>query len=310
MNSVLRYRLPRLEIRPRIDFPPVPGNEAEPRGEIPSPIEGLASSDGGHHGGGDQGANAGNAHQSPAISFELAEIFDFLGDRLDALIEPKPVLLKTHNQLAHAGRNLVAAVSQYLEERVAQCSGAGPHGDSLFDKKSADLVNRRRPARHQSGAHAMAGLQIKLILRLLADDAQVRPQGRLSDGFRVIVIVLLPLHERLDVDRRNDPRFMAERSQRPAHEMRAEAGFHANDAGRQFLECRHKVQTLDFSAKRNLSIGRKTDDMKNIFADVDANRCQDGRGALCFCFHGLLLLLLRGQVFADYPAGEAAGPSH
>jgi hypothetical protein len=37
----------------------------------------------------------------------------------------------------------------------------------------------------------MQRLQIQLILRLLLNDAQVRPQGRLGDGLGVVVIVLL-----------------------------------------------------------------------------------------------------------------------
>ena len=136
----------------------------------------------------------------------------------------------------------------------------------------------------------MAGLQVELILRLLADNAQIRPQGRLGDGFGIVVIVLLPLDERLDVNCRNDPRFMSERPQRSADEMRAEARFHADDAGRQFLECFGKRQPLDLSTERDLPIGVKADNMKNIFSNVDADRCQDGNGVLCSSFHRLLLL--------------------
>ena len=56
----------------------------------------------------------------------------------------------------------------------------------------------------------MQGLQVELILRLLLHDAQVGPQSRLGDGLGVVVVVLLALGERLDVDRRDDPRLMAE----------------------------------------------------------------------------------------------------
>ena len=76
----------------------------------------------------------------------------------------------------------------------------------------------------------MAGLQVELVLGLLAHDAQVRPQGGLGDRLGVVVVVLLALHERLHVDRRNDPRLVAQLAQRPADEVRAEARFHADDA--------------------------------------------------------------------------------
>jgi hypothetical protein len=55
---------------------------------------------------------------------------------------------------------------------------------------------------------------------LLRQVAQIRSQSRLSNRFGVVVIVLLPLHEEFDIDRRNDPRLMPQRAQRPADEVR------------------------------------------------------------------------------------------
>ena len=78
----------------------------------------------------------------------------------------------------------------------------------------------------------MAGLQVELILRLLADDPLIRPHSRLGVGFGIVVIILLPLPEWLDVNCRNDPRFMSERPQRSADKMGAEARLHTDDAGR------------------------------------------------------------------------------
>jgi len=45
----------------------------------------------------------------------------------------------------------------------------------------------------------MAGLKIELVLCLLAHRTQVRPQGCFSNCLGIVVIVLLPLHERLYV---------------------------------------------------------------------------------------------------------------
>ena len=78
----------------------------------------------------------------------------------------------------------------------------------LLDQKSADLVDRRRPAGDQSGPDTVTGLQVELILALLLDEPQVRSQRRLGDRLGIVVVVLLPLHERLDVDRRDDPRLV------------------------------------------------------------------------------------------------------
>ena len=82
----------------------------------------------------------------------------------------------------------------------------------------------------------MASLQIELVLRLLSNDTQVRSERGFSDRLGIVVVVLLPLHERLHIDRRNDARFVPESAQRTADEMRTEAGFQAYDALRQFLE--------------------------------------------------------------------------
>ena len=65
----------------------------------------------------------------------------------------------------------------------------------------------------------MAGLEIELILRLLAHGTQVRPQGCFSNRLGIVVIVLLPLHERLHIDRRDNPRLMAQLTQGPADKV-------------------------------------------------------------------------------------------
>ena len=67
----------------------------------------------------------------------------------------------------------------------------------------------------------MTRLQVELVLALLLDEAQVRSQRRFGDGLGIVVIVLLALHERLDVNCRNDARLVSQCAQRPADEVRA-----------------------------------------------------------------------------------------
>ena len=73
----------------------------------------------------------------------------------------------------------------------------------------------------------MAGLEIELLLRLLLYGLEIRPQRRFGNGLGVVVVVLLPLRERFDIVRWNDPGLKAKGAQTPADEMGAEAGFHA-----------------------------------------------------------------------------------
>jgi hypothetical protein len=115
------------------------------------------------------------------------------------------------------------------------------------------------------------GLQVELILALLGDGAQVRPQGSFRDRLGIVVVVLLPFVERLDVDRRDDPRLEAHSAQCPADEMRAQAGLHADDATRKLLEGAGQGKTLDLLPQDALAIRIEPDEMEDVLPDIDAN---------------------------------------
>jgi hypothetical protein len=89
----------------------------------------------------------------------------------------------------------------------------------------------------------MTRLQVELILALLLDDTQVRSQRRLGNCLGIVVVVLLPLQERFDVNRRDDPRLVPQRAEHPADEVRAQTVIHrmtshtANQIGRPQLLC-------------------------------------------------------------------------
>lgn len=145
----------------------------------------------------------------------------------------------------------------------------------------------------------MEGLQVQLSLRLLSNKVQVRAQRCFSNGFGIVVIVLLPFHERLAVLSRDDPRFKAELAQRSTDKMGTQTGLHPNDARGQILKSADKSQTLDLASENNLAVAVKTNEMQNILANINA----DGRKRLqfssCGACHGVLLLLLTGTVLAD-----------
>jgi hypothetical protein len=60
----------------------------------------------------------------------------------------------------------------------------------------------------------------------------------------------------------------------PADKVRTQASFHANDTARQLLERIFESQSPDLSAKSDLPISAKADEMKYILADVHTNHCQ------------------------------------
>src|SRR5262249_1788215 len=117
----------------------------------------------------------------------------------------------------------------------------------------------------------MTRLKVELILALLLDDAQVRPQRCLGDSLGIIVVVLLPLHERFDVDRRNDPRLVSQSAEHSADEVSAQASFHADDARLQLLVRVFETQSPDLLPEGNLPVDAKPDNVKNLLADVDAS---------------------------------------
>src|SRR5262245_39051016 len=205
------------------------GHQAEPGTEVSAAIERFTGADGSDDGGRDQRPDAGHAHHTDAVDLALADLLDLLGDCLNALVEPKPVSMETDDQIAHARRDLVLAVLENIEQRVAQCARSRPNGDALLDEEGPDLVVRCRPSRHQSAAHPVAGLQIQLLLALLPHRAQFGPQSRFCNSLGVVVVVLLALHERLHIDRRDDARLVTKLAKGTADEMGAEARLHADD---------------------------------------------------------------------------------
>lgn len=79
------------------------------------------------------------------------------------------------------------------------------------------------------------------LFALHRNEAHRRPQCRLADRLGIGRIILLPLHEGLDVSGWDQPNVMAKLADLTTPEMSAAAGFHRNDAGRELAE---KLQHL------------------------------------------------------------------
>jgi hypothetical protein len=99
---------------------------------------------------------------------------------------------------------------------------------------------------------------------------QIRAKRGFGDRLGVVVIVLLALQEGLHVHRWDDARFVPQRPQASAHEMRAQTRLQANDAGRNLLEGLHKREPLDLAAKSDLTVRVEANDVKDVLPDIDA----------------------------------------
>jgi hypothetical protein len=62
-----------------------------------------------------------------------------------------------------------------------------------------------------------------------------------------------------------------QRTEHSADEVRAQAGFHADDTPRQLLERVFQTQSPDLLPESNLPVDTEPDEVKNLLADVNAN---------------------------------------
>jgi hypothetical protein len=75
--------------------------------------------------------------------------------------------------------------------------------------------------------------------------------------------------------------------------MCVQARLHADNAGRDLLESLSEGEPLDLLAQNVFPLASKTDQVKDILPDIDADR---GKGGYCcFCFGVHLLLLFSKQ---------------
>ena len=122
-------------------------HETKPRAKVSSAFECFACANCRDHSGRDQRADAGNAHEAPAVGLRLADLLDFASDGLDPVIEVYPVFVEANDQAAHPGRYLVLPVLHNCGQRVTQSPRSGPDRNALLDEESADLIDRCSPPR-------------------------------------------------------------------------------------------------------------------------------------------------------------------
>lgn len=166
------------------------------------PAECLAFADRRDHRRRDHRLDAGYRHDVGAVLFGAADLFDFARNILDPFVQPEPVAIEPDQDAAHPGRYLIPSLFEDRLEGILQPPQPRPYSDARFDQEGPDLVDGGRAPRNRACPDPVQGLKVELLLVLLRDGPEVRPQR----GLRVVVIVFLALVERLDVNRRDDPR--------------------------------------------------------------------------------------------------------
>ena len=146
----------------------------------------------------------------------------------------------------------------------------------------------------------MEGLEVELVLRLLAYDAQIRPQCGLCDRLGIVVVVLLSLYERLHIDRRDDPRLVTQMTQRPVTKWALRHASMPTTLGGSRLKVSRSARRLILRRKAILPSVPKPTTWKTslpISMPIEAK-------GVCGGVHGLLLRMLRGSLCRLSPRGE------
>ena len=193
-----------------------------------------------------------------------------------------------------------------------------PHCDATLQKEGPDLIDDAGALTDQPLAHPVQGLQVELLCRLRRHELHRWPLHRLGNRFRVAEVVLLSLRIGPHVLRRHQPGIVTKRLKLATEMMRANAGFHADQARSHVGQPSIDLATRPLLTQPNCTALIETYDVERVLADIDAD---DGNRAVETLRHGVLLvagapgqlLSLAGQEhgrtsaarLAAIPAGES-----
>ena len=145
------------------------------------------------------------------------------------------------------------------------------HGDAALQQKGADLIDDAGALADQSLAHPAQRLQVELFGGLGRHELHRRPLHSLGDRLGVTKVVLLALGIRPNIFRRHQPGVMAKAVQLAAEMMRADAGFHADQARRHIGKSSFNLATRPFLPQDDRAALVEADDMERVLADIDAD---------------------------------------
>ena len=159
------------------------------------------------------------------------------------------------------------------------------HHYPVLGQHTTGLVAQRRALLHSRLAHPMHRLHILLLHRLHPHQAHVGALRRFADGTRVVVVVFVPAHVRLDVLRRNQPHLVAQLPQLTRPVMRTRTPLHPHHTRRHVRKVRSDLPAPEDLALENLSVAVAAHDVKCVLCQVQTYRRN--------LAHGLLLLARR-----------------
>jgi hypothetical protein len=149
-----------------------------------------------------------------------------------------------------------------VKEPLAQRAPPDGNRDAALEQEASHVIDHDRATRDETRAEPVDRLQIQLLHRLEWHEPPGRPLNRLANRFGIQEVILLGLHEWLHVLRRNQSHVVSLRDQNPPEVVRAAAGFHPHETGRQVRQRSNQLGARALSPNDNPAARIKADEMK------------------------------------------------
>ena len=147
-------------------------------------------------------------------------------------------------------------------------------------KMAPECIDRLRALADRKIANPELHHACLLFLALHRHKVHGRTLRRLADRFRIRHVVLLPLHIRLHIDRRDQANLMTQLADLTAPVMRAPARFHRHRATRLRRQERQNLPTRQLPAERHRSIRSRAVKLIAVLRQVDPDDVNFDHGCL------------------------------
>jgi hypothetical protein len=173
--------------------------------------------------------------------------------------------------MQHAGREHVGARPQDARQLGPQEMQPLPHRNAAIQQEGADLIDDGGALANQSLANPVQRLQVELVGGLGRDELHGGALHRLGDRFRIAIVVLLTFRIGAHVLRRHQPGVVTKCLQAAAEMMRADAGFHPDQARWQVGEPCADLAAGPLLSQHDRASPILAHDVARVLADIDAN---------------------------------------
>src|SRR5262249_35276644 len=175
---------------------------------------------------------------------------------------------------------LARIVGNSARRKFSPCRTA----NSTLQQEGADLIDDAGAPTDRSLAHPMQRLKVELLGGLGRDELHRRALHRFRDRLGIAIVVLFTFA----IFRRHQPGVMAKRLKVATEMMRADAGFHPDQAWPYIGEPRFDLAARPLLPQHDAASPILADEVERILADIDPDY---GDFAIEFLGHGLLLCL-------------------